>query len=343
MSDKWNDTEILKLREGMSRIGYKVKFCPWSGLIQLFKKDITFDLGYDPTDIQYLFIEPYLLDRVRKNKRLKNTFMRPGTEDVTFGNERGTIGYKPTASCRIYTTKGTATVYSNVIYTNRPDKLQPLNIIDGSIILDSTNVWTMPNGEIIQFKNIGNGKYKLVKINKDVDLIKTNLKFNEGLIYPILMSVNPVNMITFTVEGEMYFIQKHKLVGFSRHSLRIDSGSDDKPDINDYWFAIPKSSVFSNRPKIQLYNMATGEVADNIIFEKYETIVKRRGEVFTADGVTYPDSIYDAHLYKINIEFGASLYFVKEESNLIVYISPQSNGRFTKPASRRAANDAYDD
>jgi hypothetical protein len=342
MSDLWNETEILKLREGMSRIGYKVKFCTWSGLIQLFKKDITFDLGYDPTDIQYLFIEPYLLDRVREKKRLKNTFMRPGTENINFGDEYGTIGYKPKSLCRIYTTRGPANVYSNVIYTDRPDKLQPLNIIDGSIILDSADVWKMSNGTLVQFKNVSNNKYKLVEINKAIDLIKTNLKFDEGLIYAILMSVNPVNMITFTVERVPYFIRQHKLVGFSRHSLRIDSGTDDAPNVNDYWFAKPSGDNPYNNNGIKLYNASTGEVADNIIFEKYEIVNKVRGEVYTDKGIAYPDSIYDTRLYKINIEFGASLYFIVDEYNLIAYIQPQSNGRFTKPAGRRANVD-YDD
>jgi hypothetical protein len=73
MGDSWplNESEKTALIVGMSRLGYKVKFCPVSGFIQLFNKDnVNEDGDVDQTNPQYLFMEPEDMAEIRKKEAI---------------------------------------------------------------------------------------------------------------------------------------------------------------------------------------------------------------------------------------------------------------------------------
>jgi hypothetical protein len=153
---------------------------------------------------------------------------------------------------------------------------------------------------------------------------KTNLKITKGTICGIKMSTNPVNIITFTIHQNIYFIRKHKLDSYTKHELYLDGG--------EYWFVYPEVYTGKHRG-LNLYSTATGEIADNIVFEHYTKINKEPDEVYVANGIAYPTSAKYKYIYSIDIEYGEKIYFGIENDN-IVYIPPQSNGKLTKPAFR---------
>lgn len=315
-----NESEIATLRAGMSRLGYKVKFCPVSGLIQLFNKDnVNEDGDVDQTRPQYLFMEPENMAEIRKKKlfRMGEIYTsKYGHTKIKFHDYRGFISYYTIGEYIIYTLKGKAEKY----HCYHHPGTNPLFILNGHVMRDASNVWQFQDGSLFQIMH-----NEIIKINGTDRLVKTNLKINKGSICEIKMSTNPVNVITLIIEQNIYFIRKHKLDSYTKHELYLDGG--------EYWFVHPDAYTDPGRGVINLYSTTTGKIADNIVFEHYTKINKEPGEVYVAKGIAYPSSAKYTYIYSIDIEYGEKIYFGVENDN-IVYIPPQSNGKLTKPAVR---------
>jgi hypothetical protein len=314
-----NESEIAALRAGMSRLGYKVKFCPMSGFIQLFNKDnVNKDGDVDQTKPQYLFIRLEDMAEIRKKKLFRMGVIHTsenGHTRIRFHDYYGSIGYYSNREYNVYTLKGEAKMYCCYYHTGT----NPLFILNGHMMRDASNVWQFQDGSVFQIMHD-----KIIKINGTDRFVKTNLKINKGSICKIKMSTNPVNIITLTIEQGIYFIRKHELNSYTKHELYLDGG--------EYWFVYPE--IYTGKYRgLNLYSTSTGEVADNIIFEHYTKINKEPGEVYVAKGIAYPTSAKYTYIYSIDIEYGEKIYFGVENDN-IVYIPPQSNGKLTKPAVR---------
>ncbi len=313
-----NDAELLKLREGMNKHGYKIKICPLTGLIRVFKRDDKFDEGYDPTVINYLFVDSEYFKYIREHKLFKDCHTCETPGEFKFGPCPATIDYK-NIKCRsgsIFTMFGKARPYRNE-YSYYSD-IQPQYVVDNYIISNPDYLWHFPNG-LFQFQPKGD-KYALVEIDKARDLIPTKLNIGDGLIMPITVS-DLIGMLALTIGPQIYFIKKEKLVSYTQYMINCK-------DNNSYWFI--------GEYNTNLYNVNTGEKFGNAdeFFEPHEVVKKVCGTVFVENNIRYPNSKYYIHLYKVKTESGSSLYFADGEDGAIDYIPPLSSGKFTKPALR---------